>query len=86
MCFERFSTNRIDRPCIKGSRQGRHRQEQALLMELLHRYNGLKQRMIAGRLGSLEVWSAAIAERSGKRSRLNRRSERRCRDLTRRSS
>ena len=35
-------------------KRGRHRQERALLMELLHRYSGLKQRMIAERLGGLD--------------------------------
>jgi len=44
-------------------------------MELLHRYSGLKQRMIAERFGDWRGWWAAIAERFGKRSRLNRRSE-----------
>ena len=33
---------------------GRHRQERALVMELLHRYSGLKQRMIAERFGGLD--------------------------------
>jgi hypothetical protein len=33
-------------------KRGRHRQERAHVMELLHRYNVLKQRMIA----RLEVW------------------------------
>jgi hypothetical protein len=33
---------------------GRHRQERALVMELLHRYGGLKQRMIAERFGGLD--------------------------------
>jgi hypothetical protein len=32
-------------------KRGRHRQERALVMELLHRYSGLKQRMIAERFG-----------------------------------
>jgi hypothetical protein len=32
-------------------KRGRHRQERALVMELLHRYSGLKQRMICERFG-----------------------------------
>jgi hypothetical protein len=32
----------------------RHRQERALVMELLHRYSGLKQRMIGARFGGLD--------------------------------
>jgi len=32
---------------------GRHRLERTLVMELLHRYNGLKQRMISERFGDL---------------------------------
>ena len=40
---------------VRSTREmGRHRQEQALVMELLHRYSGLKQRMIAERFGSLD--------------------------------
>ena len=35
-------------------KRGRHRQERALVMELLHRYSGLKQRMIGERCGSLD--------------------------------
>jgi hypothetical protein len=35
-------------------KRGRHRQERALVMELLHRYSGPKQRMISERLGSLD--------------------------------
>jgi putative transposase len=35
-------------------KRGRHRQERALVMELLHRYSGLKQRMIAERFGRLD--------------------------------
>lgn len=35
-------------------KRGRHRQERALVMELLHRYSGLKQRMIAERFGGLD--------------------------------
>lgn len=35
-------------------KRGRHRQERALVMELLHRYSGLKQRMISERFGSLD--------------------------------
>ena len=35
-------------------RRGRHRQERALVMELLHRYSGLKQRMIGERFGNLD--------------------------------
>jgi REP element-mobilizing transposase RayT len=34
-------------------RRGGHRQERALVMELLHRYSGLKQRMIGERFGNL---------------------------------
>jgi hypothetical protein len=34
-------------------KRGRHRQERALVMELLHRYSGLKQRMIGARFGGL---------------------------------
>ena len=33
---------------------GGDRQERALVMELLHRYSGLKQRMIAERFGGLD--------------------------------
>src|SRR5713226_4044196 len=32
-------------------KRGRHRQERAVVMELLHRYSGLKQRMIGERFG-----------------------------------
>jgi hypothetical protein len=32
-------------------KRGQHRQERALVMELLYRYNGLKQRMISERFG-----------------------------------
>ena len=35
-------------------KRGRHRQERALVMELLHRYSELKQRMIAERFGGLD--------------------------------
>jgi len=35
-------------------KRGRHRQERAVVMELLHRYSGLKQRMIAERFGGLD--------------------------------
>jgi hypothetical protein len=35
-------------------KRGRHRQERALAMELLHRYSGLKQRMISERFGRLD--------------------------------
>ena len=35
-------------------KRGRHRQERALVMELLHRYSGLKQRMIGERFGGLD--------------------------------
>jgi len=35
-------------------KRGRHRQERALVMELLHRHSGLKQRMIGERLGGLD--------------------------------
>ena len=35
-------------------KRGRHRQERALVMELLHRYSGLKQRMISERFGSFD--------------------------------
>ena len=35
-------------------KRGRHRLERALVMELLHRYSGLKQRMIGERLGNLD--------------------------------
>jgi hypothetical protein len=35
-------------------KRGRHRQERALVMELLHRYSGLKQRMIGERFGNLD--------------------------------
>ena len=35
-------------------KRGRHRQERALVMELLHGYSGLKQRMIAERFGGLD--------------------------------
>src|SRR5919106_2687495 len=35
-------------------KRGWHRQERALVMELLHRYSGLKQRIIGERLGGLD--------------------------------
>ena len=35
-------------------KRGRYRQQRALVMELLHRYSGLKQRMIGERFGGLE--------------------------------
>jgi hypothetical protein len=35
-------------------KRGRHRQERALVMELVHRYSGLKQRMISERFGGLD--------------------------------
>jgi len=35
-------------------KRGQHRQERALVMELLHRYSGLKQRMIGERFGGLD--------------------------------
>jgi hypothetical protein len=35
-------------------KRGRHRQERALVMELLHRHSGLKQGLIAERFGDLE--------------------------------
>jgi REP element-mobilizing transposase RayT len=35
-------------------KRGRHRQERALVMELLHRYSGLKQRVIGERFGGLD--------------------------------
>jgi hypothetical protein len=35
-------------------KRGRHRQERAMVMELLHRYSGLKQRMIGERFGGLD--------------------------------
>jgi hypothetical protein len=35
-------------------KRGRHRQERALVMELLHRYSGLKQRIIGERFGDLD--------------------------------
>jgi chromosomal replication initiation ATPase DnaA len=35
-------------------KRGRYRQGRALVMELLHRYSGLKQRMIAERFGGLD--------------------------------
>ncbi|MGH7826578.1 MAG: hypothetical protein ACREQ7_15575, partial [Candidatus Binatia bacterium] len=35
-------------------KRGRHRQERALVMELLHRSSGLKQRMIGERFGGLD--------------------------------
>jgi chromosomal replication initiation ATPase DnaA len=35
-------------------KRGRHRQQRALVMELLHRYSGLKQRMIGERFGNLD--------------------------------
>ena len=35
-------------------KRGQHRQERALVMELLHRHSGLKQRMIGERLGGLD--------------------------------
>jgi hypothetical protein len=35
-------------------KRGRHRQQRALIMELLHRYSGLKQRMIGERMGGLD--------------------------------
>jgi chromosomal replication initiation ATPase DnaA len=38
---------------LTGKRR-RHRQERALVMELLHRYGGLKQRRIAERFGGLD--------------------------------
>ena len=34
-------------------KRGQHRQERALVMELLHRYSGLKQRTIGERFGGL---------------------------------
>ena len=38
-------------------KRGQHRQERAVVMELLHRYGGLKQRMIGERFGGLRVWT-----------------------------
>ena len=35
-------------------KRGRHRHERALVLELLHRYSGLKQRMIGERFGALD--------------------------------
>ena len=35
-------------------KRGRHRRERALVMELLHRYSGLKQRMIGKRFRNLD--------------------------------
>jgi len=35
-------------------KRGQHRQERAVVMELLHRYSGLKQRMIGERFGGLD--------------------------------
>jgi chromosomal replication initiation ATPase DnaA len=35
-------------------KRGQHRQQRALVMELLHRYSGLKQRMIGERFGGLD--------------------------------
>jgi hypothetical protein len=35
-------------------KRGQHRQERALVMELLHRYSGLKQRIIGERFGGLD--------------------------------
>lgn len=35
-------------------KRGRHRQERALVMELLHRYSGLKQRVMSERFGGLD--------------------------------
>jgi len=35
-------------------KRGQHRQKRALVMELLHRYSGLKQRMIGERFGGLD--------------------------------
>lgn len=35
-------------------KRGRYRQQRALVMELLHRYSGLKQRMIGERFGGLD--------------------------------
>ena len=41
---------RLSETDLTGKR-GRHRQERAVVMELLHRYSGLKQRMIGERFG-----------------------------------
>jgi chromosomal replication initiation ATPase DnaA len=35
-------------------KRGRHRQERAVIMELMHRHSGLKQREIGKRLGGLD--------------------------------
>jgi chromosomal replication initiation ATPase DnaA len=35
-------------------KRGSHRQQRAFVMELLHRYSGLKQRGIADRMGGLD--------------------------------
>ena len=57
-------------------KRGRHRQERALAMELLHRYSGLKQRMIAERFGGLDEGLVSHDRRAiRKKSRLNRRFE-----------
>jgi hypothetical protein len=51
----------------------RDRQERSLVMELLHRYSGLKQRMIAERFGGLDE-GLVSRDRRAIRKR-NRRSE-----------
>jgi hypothetical protein len=43
-----------ERVHFNAGNRGRHRQERALVMELLHRHSGLKQRMIAERLEILD--------------------------------
>jgi hypothetical protein len=56
-------------------KRGHHRPQRALVMELLRRYSGLKQRMI-GRFGDLDEGLVSRDRRAiRKRSRRNRRSE-----------
>jgi hypothetical protein len=45
---------------------GRYRQEQARVMELLHGYSGLGQRMITERFGGLAVADCLLSRRSPK--------------------
>jgi len=45
---------RLRERAFQRGKRGRHRQERALVMELLHRYSGLKQRMIAEQFVGLD--------------------------------
>jgi chromosomal replication initiation ATPase DnaA len=56
-------------------KRGQHRQQRAVVMELLRRYSGLKQRMIGKRLGGLDEGLVSRDRRAiRKTSRLGRRS------------